>query len=157
MLDSHTIPEIVYVWRVRVMHLLATTHLLVTAAMVGVIWLVQLTHYPSFRYIDPAQFQRFEKFHSASISFVVMPLMLLELATAALLCNYGERAVSFIASLLLLALIWLSTFAVQVPIHQRLEKGYDLASIDRLIATNWIRTLCWSGRFLLLLVPTIPQ
>jgi len=135
------------------MHLsaLAITHLLATAAMVGVIWLVQLAHYPSFRYIDPAQFTRFEKFHCASISFVVMPLMLLELATAALLYSSGERTMAFLASLILLALIWVSTFAVQVPLHQKLEMGYDLPSINRLITTNWIRTICWSGRFLLLL------
>jgi hypothetical protein len=46
----------------------------------------------------------------------------------------------------LLAVVWASTFLLQVPCHHRLEQGYEAAAIRRLVATNWLRTLAWSGR-----------
>jgi hypothetical protein len=52
------------------------------------------------------------------------------------------------ATLLGLALI--STVLVQVPLHSRLASGHDQAVAQRLIATNWVRTMAWTGRGVLL-------
>jgi hypothetical protein len=46
----------------------------------------------------------------------------------------------------LLAIIWLSTAALQVPIHRRLLDGYDEAAVARLVRSNWVRTLAWTAR-----------
>jgi hypothetical protein len=54
--------------------------------------------------------------------------------------------------LVLLAAIWLSTFGLQVPLHRRLELGFDDDAHAALVRTNWIRTLAWTARGLLLLV-----
>ena len=48
--------------------------------------------------------------------------------------------------LLILGLIWVSTFAVQVPLHGKLAKGFDRAVWCRLVATNWLRTVAWTLR-----------
>ncbi len=48
--------------------------------------------------------------------------------------------------LLLLALIWLSTAVLLVPLHRRLSGGRDLPAVRRLVACNWLRTVAWSGR-----------
>ena len=40
-------------------------------------------------------------------------------------------------------LIFLSTLFLQVPMHQKLEYGYNNQSINYLINTNWIRTFLW--------------
>ena len=50
----------------------------------------------------------------------------------------------------LVAIVWLSTFVLQVPIHNRLKSGKDERLIRRLVATNWVRTIAWSLKALLL-------
>jgi hypothetical protein len=49
------------------------------------------------------------------------------------------------------ALVWLSTAFVQVPLHARLSAGFDTRAHRRLVATNWVRTLSWTARGLLAL------
>jgi len=46
----------------------------------------------------------------------------------------------------LLAVIWLSTFLLQVPCHRGLAAGFQVTVHRRLVRSNWIRTLAWSGR-----------
>lgn len=121
---------------------MSTLHLLVTFGLVVLIWLIQLLHYPSFRFVAPERFADFAGFHQTWISFVVMPLMLAELALV---------AVQFrLVLAVIVALVWASTFFLQVPCHQILSGGYDREVIERLISTNWIRTILWSIKFLIL-------
>jgi hypothetical protein len=53
------------------------------------------------------------------------------------------------SGLALLGVIWLCTGLIQVPLHQRLEKGFDAVSHRRLVTGNWIRTIAWSLRGLI--------
>ena len=46
----------------------------------------------------------------------------------------------------LAALIWLMTWAVQVPAHRRLESGFDPMACRRLVRSNWARTIAWTLR-----------
>jgi microsomal dipeptidase-like Zn-dependent dipeptidase len=39
-----------------------------------------------------------------------------------------------------------------VPIHDHLTNGYDESAIRRLVRTNWLRTIGWSVRALLVLL-----
>ncbi|HEX2205610.1 MAG TPA: hypothetical protein VHG91_20025 [Longimicrobium sp.] len=48
-------------------------------------------------------------------------------------------------------MVWLSTALLQVPMHGRLERGFDAAAHRRLVATNWVRTVAWTARGVLLL------
>lgn len=48
--------------------------------------------------------------------------------------------------------LWASTFLLQVPCHNRLGQAYHPATHQRLVRTNWIRTLIWTSRLLLLLL-----
>ncbi len=125
-----------------------------TFALTGLIWTIQLVHYPAFRYIAEPQFIEFEAFHQRQISWVVVPLMLVELATAVALFAWRPILIPLYvaqAGALLVAAIWVCTFAVQVPLHSRLTQGYDRAAIDALVNSNWIRTALWSLRAGLLL------
>lgn len=121
--------------------------------MTGVIWFVQVVHYPLFRFADPDQFVAFSAAHQSRTTWVVVPLMLVELATALLLVirpPEGARALA-IAGVALLGVIWLSTAFVQVPLHQRLSAGFDEQVIQALVRTNWLRTVFWSARSLIAL------
>lgn len=115
--------------------------------MCGVIWLVQILIYPSFRL---AKDVKYHHFHMKAITFVVLPAMLLELAGTIYYYLLIQEPL-ILASLVLLILIWLSTFLLQVPQHRRIQSENSIKSINRLISSNWIRTILWSAKTLLLL------
>ena len=130
-----------------------TLHFLATVFMTGVIWFVQVVHYPSFRGFEKSNFPDLMKQHQHSITIVVLPAMLVEIASAfaALFGSFGRfGTIAVWVNLVALLLIWCFTFFVSVPKHQRLLLGYDTRTIERLISTNWPRTFLWSARSLLI-------
>ena len=139
------------------MKTLLATHLLCTLGMFGVIWIVQLVHYPLFDRAERSGFAAFEASHSSRITFVVGPLMLGELATAALLVarlKDDETAWVWWAGLGMVGLLWASTALLSVPEHNRLGGGWDAAAHRRLVVTNWPRTILWTARSVLALYGT---
>ncbi len=129
--------------------------LLATLAMFGLIWFVQIVHYPLFLMVPAGQFPAYEAAHANRTGYVVGPLMLAELAAAGLLLLPGWRpsaipAAEAWAGAALVGVIWLSTGLVQVPLHNRLHVAYSAELIRRLVATNWIRTAAWTARAVLL-------
>lgn len=127
---------------------LLLAHTAATLYMTGVIWMVQLVHYPLFAEVGPERFANYERLHQLRISAVVMPAMLVELVTAYLLAVAwtGPGRWAAWTGLGLLAVVWLSTFLVQVPRHETLAAGFDEATIRSLVLTNWLRTLAWTAR-----------
>jgi len=124
-----------------------------TALMTGIIWFVQIVHYPLFGRIPSEGFTRYEQAHTVRTGCVVAPLMVLELATAAALPLIRvpfSFSHTYLAALGSLALIWASTFLIQVPLHGVLEKRHDEMVIRSLVTTNWVRTLLWTFRLGLL-------
>ena len=119
--------------------------------LTGVIWTIQIVHYPSFHYIDKLSFTNFHNFHERRISIIVMPLMLIELITSIVLFINNIWSIIFALNLLIVGLIWCSTFFVQVPIHSILSEKKDKNLIEKLVNTNWIRTFLWSIRMLLII------
>ena len=134
-------------------YLILAMHTLATAMMFGVIWTVQVVHYPLFLRVPAPEFPSFERDHMRRIGWIVGPSMLLELAGAiAILAWSAALGVSMglagIGAALVLV-VWVSTALVQGPIHRRLAHGMDAALIRRLIATNWVRTGAWSARMVI--------
>lgn len=121
-------------------------HAAATWAMVGLIWVVQIVVYPAFAIVGKEGFGDYHAAHSRNITWVVGPLMLVELATAVVLLAMGVGGWVFGSSLALLALVWLSTGFVQVPLHRSLGLGWDEAVIQRLVNSNWVRTIAWTLR-----------
>lgn len=127
-------------------------HTLATLMMVGVIWFVQLVHYPLFVRVGERDFVRFEREHTRRTTWVVAPLMIGEAACAiglVLLFWSSPHRVLLLTGLFLLGIIWASTACIQVPCHRRLDKGFDVSAIRRLVWTNWIRTTAWTARGIL--------
>ena len=80
-----------------------------------------------------------------------MPLMLIELTTSTALYINNMSSIVFALNLLIVVLIWCSTFFIQVPIHSILSQKKDKKLIEKLVNTNWIRTFLWSMRMLLII------
>ena len=116
--------------------------------MCGLIWYVQLAQYPSLRMIEESRFREAHGFHSTRIAWIVVPVMLTELVTSIrLVMRPSMFPESWTWSLFAMTVVlWLSTICIQIPLHNRLGRGKDLATIDRLVATNWIRTALWTAK-----------
>jgi hypothetical protein len=116
--------------------------------MVGLIWFVQLSHYPLFSRVGTGAFPAYHAGHGPRTALVVGPLMLTELAAAVAILDglpAAQRPLA-LSGLVLLGVIWGSTALLQIPAHRRLGHRFDDGAHRRLVATNWIRTLAWSVR-----------
>lgn len=121
-------------------------------AMFGVICCIQLVHYPMFARLDREQFCQTIKWHGNQITYLVFPLMALELLSSLWLA-FGQQQHPLLAQigLGLVIAIWASTGLLQVPLHSKLTKNHDPHAIEFLIGTNWLRTLLWGLRIPLVL------
>jgi hypothetical protein len=129
-------------------------NLAATFVMVGIIWFVQIVHYPLFSGVGPANFPAYSGAHARLTGLVVGPPMLAEAATTLVLFLGPPAGVPVwlaATGLALLAVIWLSTALLQAPRHRKLGVGFDAASHRFLVSSNWLRTACWSARGLVVL------
>lgn len=124
-------------------------HIFTTFFMTGLCWFVQIVHYPLFRHIPLTDFPEYEKRNFVT-AYITTPIMTIELLTG-LWILYQNFNYLWIANVILLGIIGLSTFIFQVPIHLKLRNQASGDLIDRLILTNWIRTISWTVRSGLLL------
>ena len=135
--------------------MLLLANLAVTLALVGLIWTIQLVHYPLFAAVGPREFPALHAEHNRRITPLVAPLMVAELVLAFLLVLDPPSAVSpplAWAAAACAAGTWVSTFSLSVPLHGRLASGFDAEAVARLVRTNWPRTVLWTARAGLLLV-----
>jgi len=123
--------------------------------MIGLIWMVQVVHYPLFRAIPADSFRPYEAAHTSAIGRLLILPAGIEVVSAAALVWYRPDAVPLWLVMLsgaLLAAIWVATALVQARLHRRLLDGYDIATVDRLVRTNWFRTGAWTLRGVLVAV-----
>ena len=125
------------------------THVVSTITMTGIIWFIQLVHYPLLKLVGKNEFASYEISHTKRITCTVAPLMFVELFTG--LCFLWKRptAVTLEEAWIgagLLGVIWLSTIFLQVPQHHVLARHFDAGAHEKLVNTNWVRVLAWSLR-----------
>ena len=123
-----------------------------TFVMFGIIWFVQLVHYPLLAEVGAESFRAYQARNLPLTTAVVALPMLLEMATGIALVWRRRPGVPRwmpIAGLGLILLIWVATLVVQVPVHRALSEGLDADLVQRLVSDNWVRTGAWSLRVLL--------
>ena len=117
-----------------------------TLPLIGLIWTIQLVHYPLFELVGEDTQAAYQKAHMSRITLVVAPLMLVELVAAGGLWLVAPTDPWTIAGAVLIAIIWVSTALIQIPCHNRLTSGFHQPSHRRLVDSNWIRTIAWTLR-----------
>lgn len=123
-----------------------------TLFMTGLIWFVQVVHYPLLGRVGSAEYTAYQAAHMTRTTWVVAAPMLVEVgACAALVVVAGQPAWQRWPGVILLATVWLSTMLLQIPLHDILTRGFDPEVHARLVGTNWLRTVAWSLRGLLCL------
>lgn len=116
--------------------------------MAGLIWIVQVVHYPLFGRVGREGFAAYESAHARLITPIVGPAMLVELVSSLALLAARPRGMpawAAWAGVALVGIAWASTAFVQVPLHGTLARGFDEDAHARLVVTNWVRTIAWSG------------
>ncbi len=135
------------------MNWMLVLHLAATLFMTGIVWFAQIVEYPLFAYVGTKDFPEFERQHERLTTFLVGPMMTIELISGATIAyvfaDLRQNHFYWAAGALLL-MIWLSTMLIQVPCHQSLREGFDSKIHKRLIRSNWIRTLSWTLRSVIL-------
>ncbi len=128
-------------------------HLASALFMTGVIWFVQLVHYPLLRDVRQYREAAYEFTALRRATWVFGPPMLLELASGAWLVwrppDFLPAALNW-GNLALLSLLWLVTFQLATK-HQVLAIEYNEKVHHSLVRRNWFRTGAWSLRVLALL------
>ncbi len=130
--------------------LLLMAQAIASGAMCGVIWFVQVVHYPLFARADGPASADYAHENQSRTGRVVIPFMLVEGLAAALIAwrpPTGVPRTVAIAGVAMVAALWLSTALVQMPLHARLgREGHAPAVVARLVRSNWLRTALWSAR-----------
>ena len=103
--------------------LVLVLHVATTLLMVGLIWLIQIVHYPLFAQIGDSSFCDYHQRHTHRMTIIVAPLMLLELATGLLLWFRMPLQPVWLFNTMAMAVIWGSTAFWQVPLHKQLPRA----------------------------------
>ena len=138
------------------MSLILFSNIITTSFLVGLIWFVQVVHYPTFKEVGKQNFYQFHTAHTYLTGRVVILPMLSELVLSFWLV-WEKYSLYSILALFLTALLWLLTAWIFVPLHEKLgneHKGYNLEIMKKLVTRNWWRTVFWSLRLLLLIYMT---
>ena len=134
---------------------LISIHIFTTLAMTGIIWFVQIVHYPLFQKVGSNNFVDYETAHVRLTGQIVMPLMLGELMTGFMLTflysNHIDPPYLLHCGTGLIVINWFITFLLFVPMHHSLSQRFSLQMSCRLVSLNWLRTFIWSVRSILVL------
>ena len=126
-------------------------HVFLTFYMTGVIWFVQIVHYPLMAKVGIDSFRSYEQAHTRLTTWVVGPQMVAELGTGIFILLQDWSNLWHWVNIALLIIIWLSTFLIQVPLHGQLSEGFQEKLRQKLVRSNWIRTVAWTVRSLILI------
>jgi len=126
---------------------LALISLAASAFMAGVLWVIQVVHYPLLGEVAEDSITKIATKHQALITWLVGPIMVIEAASSILLLlSWPTEAIlsSLVGFGLLLVAIVVTAFQA-VPLHSKIAAGRaDL--IPKLVRINWTRTVAWSLR-----------
>ncbi|MFM7410147.1 MAG: hypothetical protein ACKO3L_05010 [Actinomycetota bacterium] len=124
-------------------------NLVATCVMVGVIWFVQLVHYPLLALIGIDRAPEIAVEHQRRTAWVVgLPMAVEGVTTLVLLFARPDGVDARLAWLgaVILAVVLASTVLLSVPLHERMANSPDTTIGRRLVVTNWPRTIGWTAR-----------
>ena len=133
--------------------MLETISLALDAGLLVLIWMVQLIVYPSFVYYEKENLLVWHKKYTGLIALIVMPLMLGQLGFATYVV-FDKFQWILALKLILIVLVWLSTFVYFAPTHGRISSGnFSNTTLYQIVQFNWFRTILWTVVALLSFLP----
>jgi len=127
----------------------AIIRLLLDFGLVVLIWMIQRIVYPSFLHYTAENLIIWHKEYTSRFSVIVIPLMIGQLGISIYQAIIVTNLYT-VVSLVIVIIIWLSTFLQFVPIHATISKGQvNEKTLNSLVAKNWLRTFLWSLLFVM--------
>ncbi|MFL2986997.1 MAG: hypothetical protein ACJZ57_07125 [Candidatus Poriferisodalaceae bacterium] len=127
--------------------LVALVALATASFMAGVLWVIQIVHYPLLDEVPDSSIERVALRHQRLITRVVGPTMIVEAISSLWILLLVPESLFYLAlaSFTLLLIAVGVTIFQAVPLHSRIAQGTSHL-IPRLIQINWPRTVAWSLR-----------
>lgn len=122
--------------------MLLAVHLLVVSAYAGFQWTVRVLVYPQFALVPRAGFAAYERAHQVRTARVVGPLFAGQAVTTGWLLAdrpAGTPLLPVLVAAGLYGALLLVTALVAVPLHRRLDAGWDAAVHRRLLRADALR------------------
>ena len=129
------------------------TALVSTCFMTGLVWFCQIVQYPLLGVVGAAPQLDYHRQHMIrTLPLVTIPMVLEGASGVALLAGAAptaSRGLAWLAFALSLV-IWGSTLIYQAPQHFSLVRHFTPEVHAELVRCNWIRTIAWSARLLII-------
>ena len=126
--------------------------------MTGMIWSMQILEYPLFALVGPKEFPAYHQRHNRGLPLLVILPSLAAFTSAVVLIVTRPKRLPLWASIVVVVLdllIIIATAVREVPLHAQLDReGSQAPLIRQLVQGNWIRTVLWTAKAILLLVWT---
>ena len=121
---------------------LLVVHLALSAAYAGFQWTVRFLVYPQFARVPPDAFAAYERSHQRLVTRVVGPLFAGQGVTTLLLLAVRQEGVPLLpvltGAVCLAAVLGITAF-LAVPLHRRLDAGWDPDAHRRLLTVDGLR------------------
>lgn len=136
-------------------HSILIANVAASLIMTGLIWFVQVVHYPLLAQFGSSQSVDVAHEHQRRTSWVVgLPMATEGVTTLILLVNTPEGVTTVLPWIgaVLLAVALGSTVFLSVPLHSRMATSHNDEVGKKLVVTNWPRTFAWSARSVVCLI-----
>ena len=137
---------------------LLVVHLVLVSAYAGFQWTVRGLVYPQFAEVPPGAFAGYERRHQQRVSRVVGPLFAGQGVTTLWLLLDRPAGVSWVwvlATAALLAAVLVVTALGAVPLHRRLDAGWDPAAHRSLLRVDGVRVAAASANTVVVLLAVL--
>jgi hypothetical protein len=124
-------------------------NLAATLFLTGLAWFLQTVQLPLLAHLREADFAESIRLQRRRNTILMAPAMLIELVTTVAITGALRPDWLTVSAAALVAVIWIVTFLFIAPINARLTKGFDARALQSLIRVNWIRTIAWTLRAVL--------
>ena len=137
-----------------------TGNLCASVLMTGMVSFIQFVQYPLLNHISSYDFSCYFKKYISRISWVIYPIVILEIIFAtslAFLPLKSKLQFPILITYILLALITMNSFLIQTPLLQKLRFSFDEVLLSKIMFYNRLRlfssamrtlVLCWIILFL---------
>ena len=128
---------------------LALMNLVAAAVLCGLIWTIQLVHYPLFARVPVDGWTEYERAHQSAITPLVLPVMVANVGLGlalALAAPAGTDGTLLVVNAAIATGQFVATGLAFAPIHGLLGAGWDEGAHRRLVRLNWARTAAWTAQ-----------
>lgn len=150
-------PAITFIQDNCFMSIILVAQLISTICMLGIVSFVHIVQYPMLALVPKEGREEFERRYCDKAGLIIAPLMIIEASTAIFFALYTPLRLTPLTTsgLGLVALIWITTFFISVPLHQKLIVTWDDAIHRRLMLSNLLRLILWVLRVAIVLFLTL--